>query len=200
VSKKSHRYIQSLSDADLVEIYRQSEDRQVIAELFNRYLHLVYGLCLKYLHDREESKDAVMSVFESLPGKILKHEIRDFRPWLYVITRNHCLMHLRSEKTKDEKQKTFILEQTFIMENEEVLHPVDEESSRNDHDLKDCIEKLGTDQKECILLFYYKNKCYREIASQMKTDEKKVKSHLQNGKRNLKNCMEHKIHVRQKES
>ena len=181
-------------------MYRETRDRQVIGELFTRYMHLVYGVCMKYIHDRELSKDAVMQIFESLPEKLLRHDVRDFRPWLYVITKNHCLMYLRTEKTKDEKQKIFAIEQTFIMENERDLHPVDEEASQTDADLKDCIDKLGAEQKECILLFYYNNTCYRDIAANLKLDEKKVKSHLQNGKRNLKNCLEQKKHVRQKET
>lgn len=141
-----------------------------------------------------------MQIFEALPEKLLRHDVRDFRPWLYVITKNHCLMNLRSEKTKAEKQKYFAIEQTFIMEYERDLHPVDEETSQSDDDLRDCIERLGSEQKTCILLFYYKNKCYREIAVNLKMNEKKVKSHLQNGKRNLKNCLEQKEHVRQKET
>ncbi len=199
VTSSSRRHIQSLSDHELVVMCGTKGDEQAIGELFNRYLHLVYGVCLKYLHDRETSKDAVMQIFESLTEKMSRQEIREFKPWLYVVAKNFCLMYLRSEKMKGEKNKTFVLEQTLIMENEEILHPVDEESSRTDADLNDCIERLGNEQKECIQLFYYKNKCYRDIASVLKMDEKKVKSHLQNGKRNLKNCIEQKIHVRQKE-
>ncbi len=161
-------------------------------------MHLVYGVCLKYFHDREKSKDAVMQIFEALPEKLLRHEVREFRPWLYVITRNHCLMQLRSDKSLGEKQKVFAIEQVFIMENETELHPVDEDASQTDDELRDCIERLGTEQKACILMFYYKNKCYRDIAANLEMDEKKVKSHLQNGKRNLKNCLEQKKHVRQK--
>jgi len=200
VNLKRRRNIQSLSDPELVVIYRETRDRHVIGELFNRYMHLVYGVCLKHLHNREESKDAVMQIFETLPGKMLRHEIREFRPWLYVMTKNHCLMHIRSAKTKDDKHKIFAIEQAFIMENEHDLHPVDEETAHTDADLKDCIENLKAEQKECILMFYYNNKCYREIATNLEMDEKKVKSYLQNGKRNLKNCLEQKKHVRQKEA
>ena len=200
MNTKHRRNIQSLPDPELVVIYRETRDWQVIGELFTRYMHLVYGVCLKYLHDREDSKDAVMQIFESLPEKILRHEVREFRPWLYVITKNHCMMHFRSEKAKGEKQKIFAIEQSFIMENEMDLHPVDEETTDTDANLKECIEKLGKEQKECILMFYFNNKCYREIAANLEMEEKKVKSHLQNGKRNLKNCLEQKTHVRQKET
>ncbi len=197
---KTGSHIRTLSDAGLVDLYLSGGRSEVIGELYTRYLHLVYGVCLKYLKNPEDSKDAVMEIFESLPGKLRRHEIREFRPWLYVITKNHCLMHLRSGKTLGEKQKIFAIEQAFIMENEENLHPMDEDDLQKDDELKDCIEKLDSGQKECILMFYYRNKCYRDIADDLKMDEKKVKSHLQNGKRNLKNCLEHKQHVRQKET
>ena len=62
--------------------------------------------------------------------------------------------------------------------------------------LENCIEKLKGEQKKCIQQFYFENKCYNEIARNLLLDEKKVKSHLQNAKRNLKLCLEEK-HVEQ---
>lgn len=197
---KHRRHIQNLTDRELVDFYISARDEEIIGELFTRYMHLVYGVCLKYLQNREDAKDAVMQIFESLPGKMIRHDIRDFRPWLYVITKNHCLMNIRSAKTKDEKQKNFAIEQVLIMENQSEMHPVDEAASHDDANLKDCIELLKEEQKKCILMFYFNNKCYREIALNLRMDEKKVKSHLQNGKRNLKNCLEQKKHVREKEA
>ena len=82
------------------------------------------------------------------------------------------------------------------MESDEVLHPIDKEDAIRDNALRECIEKLKTEQKKCIEFFYFGNKCYNEIALLMKEDEKKIKSFLQNGKRNLKICLEGK-NVRQ---
>ena len=73
------------------------------------------------------------------------------------------------------------------------LHPLDrEEKVPAGEALEECVEKLKEDQKKCIRQFYYENRCYREISKVMGMDEKKVKSCIQNGKRNLKLCLEKK--------
>ena len=78
------------------------------------------------------------------------------------------------------------------MESEEEMHPLDREDHSMEDALKDCMEQLKTEQKQCIELFYYQKLCYQEIAEKLHMEEKKVKSYLQNGKRNLKICMEGK--------
>jgi RNA polymerase sigma-70 factor (ECF subfamily) len=56
--------------------------------------------------------------------------------------------------------------------------------------LEKCIETLGDEQKQCVKLFYLQEKCYKEITESTGFDMNKVKSYIQNGKRNLKICME----------
>jgi len=181
-------------DEDLIREFRAESDLEILGELYSRYMHLVYGVCLKYLKERDESMDAVMQIFEKLITEIPKHDIENFRGWLHVVTRNHCLMILRSKKSSDEKLKEWMSESEIFMENDSSLHPLDESSNQVmiEKDLEDCIERLKEEQKQCIRLFYFGNKCYNEIASGLRMDEKKVKSHLQNGKRNLKLCLEEK--------
>ncbi len=78
-----------------------------------------------------------------------------------------------------------------FMENEQELHLIDKDRDEQlEQALTDCIAKLKAEQKECIQLFYYENRCYREIAVLLKIEEKQVKSFIQNGKRNLKICLE----------
>ena len=180
------------TDDYLLQSFRESADLDLLGELYNRYMHLVYGVCLKYLQDREVSKDAVMQIFEKLITEIPKNDIKNFKSWLYVVSKNHCLMHLRSEKTKGEQNKKFIIEQEIFMEYEEELHPIDEDKPDIDAALSDCIEKLKNEQQKCIQLFYLEEKSYKEICDLLKLEEKKVKSFLQNGKRNLKLCLESK--------
>ncbi len=137
-----------------------------------------------------------MQIFEKLIIEIPKHQIENFKNWLYVVTKNYCLMQLRTEKTLAGKAQEWMSESIVFMENAPVLHPIDEDETNIDKELEKCIEKLKGEQKECILLFYYENRCYNEIAVNLNLDEKKVKSYLQNAKRNLKLCLEKK-HVRQ---
>ena len=184
------------SDEDLLREFTSTGDLEVLGELYAGYMHLVYGVCLKYLKDREESMDAVMQIFEKLIIEIPKHKIENFRSWLHVVTKNYCLMQLRSQKSKDEKMNEWLSDSLLFMESSSLLHPIDEDEPNVEKALADCLERLKREQKECIRQFYYENRCYNEIALNLGLDEKNVKSHLQNAKRNLKLCLEEK-HVGQ---
>jgi len=179
----------SFSDSDMLQKYIETGDLEILGEVYNRYIHLVYGVCLKYLTNRDESKDAVNKIFELLITEIHKFDIKNFRSWLYVVTKNYCLMEIRKNKTEKRRFEKF--SEHYFMESTDYFHPIDDvpESTLEDQ-LKNCIEKLKEEQQQCIQLFYYEKKCYKEIASHLKIDELKVKSFIQNGKRNLKICIE----------
>jgi RNA polymerase sigma-70 factor (ECF subfamily) len=183
------------SDDVLLREFSLTGDLEVLGELYSEYMHLVYGVCLKYLKNRDDSKDAVMHIFEKLITEIPRQKIENFRSWLYVVTKNYCLMQLRSQKAFEEKAHEWMTDPTIFMENDVDLHPIDEEAPITDKALEDCIERLKDKQKECINQFYYQSRCYNEIAENLHLEEKEVKSHLQNAKRNLKLCLEEK-HVR----
>ncbi len=178
------------NDGELINDYLSSGKLDSLGILYGRYIDLVYGVCLKYFKNRERAKDAVMEIFEKLVTELEKHKVENFRSWLYVLTKNYCLMELRSSKKDINKVVNIEDHQYLFMENSFQMHPVDKENINNDEILEKCIDQLKEDQRNCIRLFYFENRCYREIAGLLKMDEKKVKSHLQNAKRNLKICME----------
>lgn len=173
-----------LADLKLLNSYRANGDLAVLGKLYQPYMGLVYGVCLKYLKDEEQCKDAVMQIFEELIEKVSRYEIKQFRGWLYVLTRNYCLMQLRSGKKMD------VVSMDDVMENTFVLHPEDENKEEMMKQLERCMEKLPAAQKESVNLFYYNDKCYKEIAEQTGYTLNEVKSYIQNGKRNLKICLE----------
>jgi len=185
---------QEISDEELLGKFRKSGRLDVLGELYARYMHLVYGVSLKYLGDRSDAQDAVMHIFEKLIDDLPRHDVLNFKSWLYVLTKNHCLMEIRSRKSANRRLEGLKTEQEF-MESVDEMHPIDKEDVPIEKALKECIEKLKSEQKHCIELFYYQKLCYQEIAEKLGIDEKKVKSYLQNGKRNLKICLEGK-HVR----
>lgn len=182
---------QDQSDEELLDIFQNSGSLDVLGELYSRYMHLVYGVSLKYLGDRDDAQDAVMNIFEKLVTDLPKHKVQNFKSWLYVLTKNHCLMEFRSRKSADNRLEGLKIEQEF-MESGIEMHPLDREDRSIEDALKKCIEKLKDEQKQCIDLFYYQKLCYQEIAAKLLMEEKKVKSYLQNGKRNLKICLEEK--------
>ncbi len=174
------------TDLDLIQRYKTTGDLGVLGVLFDRYTALVYGVCLKYLKDREESRDAVMQIFEKLIQTLKDHEVEHFKSWLYVTARNYCLMQLRAAKGRKFEEIS-----PSHMENDTILHQDGEpELETNLVKLEDCINKLAKEQQQCVQLFYLQQKCYKDITVVTGYDMNSVKSHIQNGKRNLKICME----------
>ena len=171
------------NDERLLHEYRQTGNLALLGALYEKYMHLVYGVCLKYLKDEELSKDAVMQIFEELIIKVTRHDVKQFKSWLYVLSRNFCLMQLRSGK----KMQTEALDD--IMELADDLHPTDDREEDLTA-LERCKEKLPQAQKISIQLFYMDEKCYKEIADATGYTMNEVKSYIQNGKRNLKICLE----------
>jgi len=178
--------LDNLSDELLVSQYLESGNKELIAVLFERYTHLVYGICLNYLQDTEQSKDAVMEVFESLFDKLSVHKVSNFRNWLYSVTRNHCLMAIRRSgslhRVKDVlKEETAETEPGFAGEEENFL--------LSKGLVVSAVEKLNHEQGTCIRLMYIDDMSYRDISAITGFTLNEVKSHIQNGKRNLKNYL-----------
>ena len=176
----------TLTDLELLAQYRKSGELDLFGKLFSRYTSLVYGVALKYLKNRDDAKDAVMQIFEKLMVAVKEHKIENFKSWLYVTARNHCLMHLRAKKTRP--TESFPVN---FMENDIVLHLEEEpEMEQNLTKLEKCVNELDGEQKQCVTLFFLQERCYKEITELTGFDLSKVKSYIQNGKRNLKICME----------
>lgn len=179
-SKPRHR-----EDSELIRLYRLSDDSAYVGELYERYIHLVYGVCLKYLKNQQDSQDAVMQIFEKLLTELKTHEVLNFNSWLHVLAKNHCLMWLRSAKHRREKDT--LPYEWENMENDPSAHLTEETTTEEQlAALEKGMQELPTEQKQCVELFYFQQKCYKEIAEITGFDLKKVKSYLQNGKRNLK--------------
>ncbi|WP_421764145.1 RNA polymerase sigma factor [Ekhidna sp.] len=174
------------TDEEILSRYRKTGDQELIGSLFNSYMLLVYGLCLKYLKNRADSQDATMAIYEHISDKLLGTEVNHFKSWLFMVSKNHCLMELRKKNPE--------VHGDIFMESAEAMHLIDEkiELEKDIEALEECIEELKEDQKICVNLFFLERKSYQQITEETKIDLKKVKSHIQNGKRNLKMCLESK--------
>lgn len=171
-------------DESLWQEFVAGRDERLLAELYDRYLSLVYGVALKYLQDREEARDAAMEIFEKLLRTDKGQQIEKFRIWLYVVTKNHCLMKLRAKASLEKKAAE------AFMEFSEQEHPLDSDGQERTPALLRCLGSLKPEQQACVTLFYFEKKSYLEIAATEGIEVKEVKSHIQNGKRNLKICIE----------
>lgn len=178
-------------DEVLVKAYQDEGDLQALSDLYERYMDLVYGLCVRYLEDPELARDAVMGIFEVLVRDLAKkYPVQYFKSWLYKVAKNYCLMQLRSAG------KGKIVEfGPDLVYSETELHLNGGEEEETFLRLEKCLEALPEDQRRTVILFYRENKCYQEIGALTGQEWNKVRSHIQNGRRNLKICMEKRAHV-----
>ena len=174
------------SDDSLLAKYMSNYDLQALGELYARHSEMVYYVCLRYFKEEEKSKDGVMQLFEQLIEKIKKQEIQNFPKWLYVVTKNYCLMQLRSSKNNIKISTDEFVEFSKHLHPQERYDEKEERLSR----LENCIEKLPEKQRVSIDLFFINQKCYKEVVEITGFSMNDVKSYIQNGKRNLKNCIE----------
>lgn len=172
-------------DTVLLTRYLQANDMEALGTLFSKHAEMVYYVCLRYFKEEEKSKDSVMQIFEELITKVKKQDIKSFPKWLYVVTKNHCLMDLRSKNGKMEISMDEFVEFSIPAHQDESYAEKEGRLSL----LEQCIEKLPEKQKITVDLFFINEHCYKEIVEITGYTMNEVKSYIQNGKRNLKNCM-----------
>ena len=174
-----------ISEAELINKYQTSKDQSWLGQLFTPYFNLIFGLCLKYFKDRTKAEDAVMDIYELLSRKLLTHDVKDFRPWLFVVSKNFCLEQLRKGQKQQLKKN-----EAIDMYSATIFHPDDIDKEAQLVKMEECIDKLKSVQKNCIKAFYLEALTYEDIVDKYQIEWNKVRSNIQNGRRNLKKCME----------
>lgn len=179
----------TLADEELLSLYRTTGSAEYFGELYHRYIPLVYGVCLKYLRHAEKAQDAVMQLYEDLADKLGRYDIKVFRTWLYSVAKNHCLQVLRKEK-----HEICVDFDVQIMESDMFFHLFDERRDEKQFEaLRKCMEQLPEPQRISISKFFMDEMSYADIVDDTGYRLKSVKSYIQNGKRNLKICIERQI-------
>ena len=181
---KSNTLETSDSDLELIKLYRESGNNAHVGELFRRHQSMILGTCIKFLKHKEEAKDASMDIFEELLVKLLKHEVSNFKSWLYSLTSNHCRMKIRKRKGIIEEEFSVEKNETYFMETPDYEH-LDTEAQSEVDLLNSALAQLKEHQALCVKLFYLQELSYKEVAEKTGFELKKVKSYIQNGKRNL---------------
>jgi RNA polymerase sigma factor (sigma-70 family) len=191
--KKKHN---PQSETDLLREYRRTGDLAILGKLYEPQMEMVFAIAMKYFKDEDEAKDTVMALFEELIPKLRQHEVENFKAWLGMVTRNYCLMELRKKTVEisnfeigenDEEENN----SNNFMEISTSEHHTDSlDLEQNLTKLENCLQTLNLEQKQSVELFFMQEKTYQEVSQLTGFDINKVKSYLQNGKRNLKICLE----------
>ena len=186
VNKETYSH---LTDQELLDRFYADHNNEWLGILLERYVLLLFGVCMKYLKEEEAAKDSVQQIFLKAITELRKYKVIYFRSWIYTISRNYCLMQLRDKQIKIPESVA------------EKLASPDEGPAINNHIEKeqllqlmdDSLQELNEEQKQCIILFYLEKKSYQEIADAKGFSMMQVKSHIQNGKRNLKILLDKKL-------
>lgn len=187
----------NISDAELLKQYYEDNDSEWLGILMQRYTLLLFGVCMKYLKHEEEAKDAVQQIFLKAMAELQKYPVTYFKSWLYMVARNYCLMLLRDKGKNNLPVNDFMIASTPDDNITKVEHQREDETYAA---LNEALNELNSEQKQCIDLFYLQKKSYNEIAALTGFSIMKVKSYIQNGKRNLKNSITKKIKQKEMEN
>jgi RNA polymerase sigma-70 factor (ECF subfamily) len=186
VNPKLNKHI---SDQELLEKFYADRDNQWLGILLERYTLLLLGVCMKYLKNEEQARDSVQQIFLKAITELQKYRVEYFKSWIYMVAKNHCLMQLRDKPGK----KTIEVKESIPAEADET----DKEGlllNEKTYDyMGEALKELNADQQLCVTLFYIEKKSYQQIAEQTGHSMMQVKSHIQNGKRNMRILIEKKM-------
>ena len=175
-----------IDDNELLQRFYLDKNNEWLGILLQRYTLLLLGVCMKYLKNEEEAKDAVQQIFLKTITELHKYKVDYFKSWMYMVAKNHCLMKLRNKNSIP------------IEINDRVLSAPDDSDSSKSHrqkettltNMEQALQSLNSEQQQCVTLFYLEKKSYQEITQLTGYSQLQVKSHIQNGKRNLKIMLE----------
>ena len=173
------------SDKELVEEFRAG--KVDVSILYRRYSNLVFGSCLKYFRNKPDADDAVSEIFALVSEKLKTHKVENFKSWLYTVTKNYCIEVLRKKNRHRDKIST-----AESMYSDVIFHPDNVENEEVLNKLEKCIEALPPKQRQTVDMFYFQKVSYKLIAEKMGISWDKVRSFMQNGRRNLRICLDQK--------
>ncbi len=177
-----------IDDKELLAHFYEDHDNEWLGILLQRYTMLLLGVSMKYLKNEEEAKDCVQQVFLKAINELHKYKVEYFKSWIYMIAKNHCLMKLRDKGKFTTEINERLMGTAYETEEKDSLI----EKDRTLNNMAQALQQLNKEQQLCVTLFYLEKKSYQEIAEQTRYSLMQVKSHIQNGKRNLKILMEGK--------
>ncbi|HEB62640.1 MAG TPA: sigma-70 family RNA polymerase sigma factor [Bacteroidetes bacterium] len=176
----------------LLELYQSTGELRYAEAIFQKYYHLVYGMCLKYTEDKALAYDLSMEIFEKLIFILKTAKITAFKHWLFKVIQNECINSFRKKeqtrKAFDQWKKEFEKNIQSYVENEGFLRLINRGLSI-EAQLEEAIHQLPETQRVCIELFYFEKKSYKAIAGQTGFSISHVKSYLQHGKKALKKIL-----------
>ncbi len=168
----------TLSEGEVLEAVKKG-DKDAYGLIVKRYMHSAYYIALGFVHNQQDALDVSQEAFIKAFRKIKLFDTRlPFFPWFYRLMRNLCIDHLKRKRRMSE----------IPLEDAQVL-----DDERDDREMKEAlwkgIEELPFDQREIIILRYFRQMSYEEIAELIGRPVGTVMSSLHYAKKKLKGIL-----------
>ena len=138
-------------------------DAEAWGQLYREYAPAIFRFCRRALPTREDAEDANMEIFMKLKGKLGQYDTtRSFTTWLYKVAANHCWDILRRRKIRQDKE-------TEDVESLPLEHPEPSQLEklielRSSEEVRKALEKMGARARMALVMRYYSDMSYDEIA------------------------------------
>ena len=138
-------------------------DAEAWGQLYREYAPAIFRLCRRAMPTREDAEDATMEIFMKLKNKLSQYDTtRSFSAWLYKVAANHCWDILRRRKIRQDKE-------TEDVESVPLEHPEPSQlekliEQRSGEEVRKALEKMGARARMALVMRYYSDMSYDEIA------------------------------------
>ncbi len=176
-----------MSDNDLVKKIVVSNNTQLFAVLYDRYVNFVYNRCLLFVKRKEEAEDLTHDIFIKLFVKLRTFKgTSKFSSWLYSFVYNYCVNYV----TRDQHRKSEIATDNEYLLNVEASHNEEDYNDIGMSDLKSdklakALQIITPEEKMLLLLKYQEDFTIKELQSALDIKESAVKMRLKRAKARL---------------
>jgi RNA polymerase sigma-70 factor, ECF subfamily len=138
-------------------------DSQAWGDLYREYAPAIFRFCRRAMPTREDAEDATMEIFMKLREKLSQYDpTRSFTAWLYKMSANHCWDMLRRRKVRQGKETEDVDELPLATTDPSALEKLIEE--RSGEEVRKALDKLGARARMALVMRYYSDMSYDEIA------------------------------------
>ena len=138
-------------------------DTQAWGDLYRQFAPAIFRFCRRAMPTREDAEDATMEIFMKLRDKLIQYDqSRSFTAWLYRVAANHCWDMLRRRKARHDKDTEDIDDLPLEAPEPNQLEKLIEE--RTSEEVRKALDKLGARARMALVMRYYSDMSYDEIA------------------------------------
>jgi len=153
-------------------------DQEAFAELLYTFQDAVYNLCYRLLGERTEAEDATQEAFLKAYYNLRRYDHeRSFKTWVLSIASNHCIDRLRKRRMSYVSIDESIPATLSLASDEPEPEPALLGNERSQH-IQDMLHTLQPDYRAAVVLRYWYDYSYAEIAEILGDSESAIKSRL----------------------